>query len=314
MKQPLIVIAGPTATGKSKLAVSLAQKIGGEIISADSMQVYKYMNIGTAKSTTAEMGGIKHHMIDVLLPDDEFSVAVFKEMSIKCIQEVHKKGKIPILVGGTGFYINAVLYNNDFTETTVCEEYRNELYSIAEKEGNEYLHAMLKKIDTKSAESIHFNNVKRVVRAIEFFKQTNGQKMSEHNEHERKRDAFFDTTFVVLNMERSLLYEKINLRVDNMIEAGLLNEVESLLNMGYDEKLVSMQGIGYKEIAGYINGSHSFSEAVEAIKLNTRRFAKRQVTWFKNQTEGLWIDMDKTSQDLALEKILTECKKHNEFL
>ncbi len=292
MKKPLIVIAGPTACGKTESSVLLAKKINGEIISADSMQVYKYMDIGTAKIKEEEKKGIKHYLIDEFYPDEDFSIAIFKERATKYIDEIQKKGKIPILVGGTGFYINSVIYNNDFTKTIKDDAYRKELENLAIDKGNMYLHNMLAKIDYKSSIDIHPNNVKKVIRALEYYKLT-GEQISVHNQREKEKDKAYDTTFFVLNMDRDKLYERINLRVDLMIKAGLVEEVKSLLNKGYKKELVSMQGIGYKEIVAYLEGEYSLDYAIEIIKRDTRHFAKRQITWFKHQAENaIWIDVN----------------------
>ncbi len=290
MKKPLIVIAGPTACGKTASSVLLAKKIDGEIISADSMQVYKYMDIGTAKIKQEETKGIKHYLIDEFYPDEDFSIAVFKEKATQYINEIYNKGKIPILVGGTGFYINSVIYNNDFTETKRDDTYRKELEQLAINKGNDFLHNMLKTVDLKSSEDIHKNNVKKVIRALEYYKLT-GEKISTHNEREKQREKEYNTTFFVLNMDRKKLYDRINLRVDIMIKDGLVDEVKDLLNKGYKKGLVSMQGIGYKEIVKYLEGEYSLDYAIEIIKRDTRHFAKRQLTWFKHQAEeAIWID------------------------
>jgi len=289
--QPLIVIGGATATGKSKLAIELAKQINGEIISADSMQIYRHMNIGTAKPTDEEMSEIKHSMINVVDPDEEFSVAIYKEMCKSCIQSAAKRGKTPILVGGTGFYINAVIYDNEFSEATIDPDYRSNLYALAETKGKKHLHNMLTEIDPKSAAIIHENNVKRVVRAIEFHNQT-GIKMSEHNAKEQTRLPAYDMHFFIASIERKVLYDKINNRVDQMMESGLLEEVRGLLAMGYGENLVSMKGIGYKELIDHINHGVPLEVAVDKLKQNTRHYAKRQLTWFRNQVDvAQWIDM-----------------------
>lgn len=303
MKQKLIVIAGPTATGKSDIAVRLAKKINGEIISADSMQVYKYMDIGTAKITESEMMGVKHYLIDELFPDEAFSVADFKRLAEKYISEIRQKSKTPIIVGGTGFYLNSVLYGNDFSAGEPDEAYRNYLYSLATDSGNGILHKMLSELDPESAASIHQNNVKRVVRALEYYRQT-GRKISEHNADEKKREYKYDISMFILNTERDVLYKRIDKRVDAMLEAGLVHEVETLLSMGYTENLVSMQGIGYCEIVKYLTGGLSFTDAVAMIKRETRRFAKRQLTWFRNQTCGNWINIDETgNKDIIVNDI-----------
>lgn len=293
MKKPLIIIAGPTACGKTDASLLLAKKINGEIISADSMQVYKYMDIGTAKIKTQEMQGIKHYLIDEFLPDEDFSIAKFKELATKYINQIYAKNKIPILVGGTGFYINSVIYNNDFKQTEKDELFRKNLENLAKEKGNLYLHKKLYEIDKESAEKIHPNNLKKVIRAIEFFNQT-GEKISNHNKKEKCKEKAYETTFFILNMPREILYKKINMRVDLMIGNGLINEVKALLNMGYKKELVSMQGIGYKEIISYLEGNISLDEAIYIIKRDTRHFAKRQLTWFNHQVEdGIWLDCSK---------------------
>jgi len=299
--QPLIIIGGATATGKSKIALELAKQINGEIISADSMQVYKYMNIGTAKSSKEEMEAVKHHMVDVATPDEDFSVAKYKEMCKKCIKNITSQGKIPILVGGTGFYINAVIYDNEFSDATVNLDYRNSLYKTEQEKGSEFLHNMLVKIDPESAAQVHHNNVKRVIRAIEFFSIT-GIKMSDHNASEQSRKPVYNTLFFVANIDREALYSKINERVDQMIETGLIEEVRGLLKSGYHQNLSSMQGIGYKEIIPHINEELPFEIAVSNLKRNTRRYAKRQLTWFRNQTDGIWID----TEEKSVEEIINE--------
>ena len=310
MKKPLIVIAGPTACGKTASSVLLAKKINGEIISADSMQVYKYMDIGTAKIKKEEMEGIKHYLIDEFYPDEEFSIAVFKNRATKYIEKIHNKGKIPILVGGTGFYINSVIYNNDFTETKKDDTYRKELEQITIDKGNEFLHNMLKEIDKASAEAIHKNNTKKVIRALEYYKLT-GELISKHNEKEKQKEKAYDTTFFILNMDREKLYNRINLRVDIMIEEGLVEEVKSLLDKGYKKYLISMQGIGYKEIIKYLENQYSLDYAIEIIKRDTRHFAKRQLTWFKHQVEnGIWIDTNCFKEANSLANYMKEVFIH----
>ncbi len=289
-KKTLIVIAGPTACGKTASSVILAKKIGGEIISADSMQVYKYMDIGTAKITENEKEGVPHYLIDEFMPDDEFNIKIFQQRANGYIEKIYKNGHIPILVGGTGFYINSVVYNNNFMETNSDNSIRNELEKEAEKYGAEYLYEKLKSIDFEYAKNIHYNNVKRVIRAIEFYMQT-GCKLSEHNKNEHLKESPYNTAFFVLNMDRQKLYERINLRVDIMLKNGLENEVRKLLEMGYSPDLVSMQGLGYKEMIPYVEGKISLEQAAYEIKKGTRHFAKRQLTWFKHQTNGVWIDI-----------------------
>lgn len=309
MKKPLIVIAGPTACGKTDLSINLAEKIGGEIISGDSMQVYKLMDIGTAKPTAEETRGIPHFLIDELYPDEEYNVMIFQKKAKEYMKEIYDRGHIPIIVGGTGFYINALVYDNDFTEEE-SSSIRDELYRIAETEGKEKLHDMLADIDVEYAKSIHPNNVKRVARAIEYYRLT-GEKMSEHNKSAKEKESPYNTAFFVLNMDRQKLYERIDMRVDIMMENGLENEVRKLIDMGYSPELVSMQGLGYKEFIPYFNGEISLEKAVDDIKKYTRHFAKRQLTWFRRQTEGIWIDMTGGDKEKALSQIINEIEKRN---
>ncbi|MBD8932055.1 MAG: tRNA (adenosine(37)-N6)-dimethylallyltransferase MiaA [Ruminococcus sp.] len=301
MKKPLVILTGPTAVGKTKASIGLAKAIGGEIISADSMQVYKQMDIGSAKIKPSEMDGIPHYLVDILEPDEEFHVVLFQQMAKQAIQKIYEKGKIPILVGGTGFYIQAVLYDIDFSENEKDTSYREELEKLAQTKGAEYLHDLLREVDEKSAQDIHANNVKRVIRALEYFHQT-GEKISEHNEEQRKKVSPYNFSYFVLNDERAHLYEKINLRVDQMINEGLVREVQSLKEKGYTRDMVSMQGLGYKEMLDYLDNKCSLEEAVEIIKRDTRHFAKRQITWFKRESDVTWID--KKEYDYNEERIL----------
>lgn len=307
-KKPLIVLTGPTAVGKTKLSISLAKAIGGEIISADSMQVYRGMDIGSAKIKTEEMDGVLHHLIDVLDPADEFNVVIFQKMCKEAMSEIYKRGHIPILTGGTGFYIQAVLYDIDFTETEEDTSYREELEALAQKKGAEYLHQMLQQVDPKAAEEIHANNVKRVIRALEFHKQT-GCRISEHNEKERQKESSYTSCYFVLNDDREKLYERIDKRVDEMLTEGLVEEVKGLRAKGFTKDMVSMQGLGYKEILAYLNGECSLEEAIYIIKRDTRHFAKRQITWFKREKEVIWVNKpdfaydDKVILAYMLEKI-----------
>lgn len=301
MKKPLVILTGPTAVGKTKASIGLAKAIGGEIISADSMQVYKQMDIGSAKIKPSEMDGIPHYLVDILEPDEEFHVVLFQQMAKQAIQKIYEKGKIPILVGGTGFYIQAVLYDIDFSENEKDTSYRKELEKLAQTKGAEYLHDRLREVDEKSAQDIHANNVKRVIRALEYFHQT-GEKISEHNEEQRKKVSPYNFSYFVLNDERAHLYEKINLRVDQMINEGLVREVQSLKEKGYTRDMVSMQGLGYKEMLDYLDNKCSLEEAVEIIKRDTRHFAKRQITWFKRESDVTWID--KKEYDYNEERIL----------
>ena len=301
MKKPLVILTGPTAVGKTKASIGLAKAIGGEIISADSMQVYKQMDIGSAKIKPSEMDGIPHYLVDILEPDEEFHVVLFQQMAKQAIQKIYEKWKIPILVGGTGFYIQAVLYDIDFSENEKDTSYREELEKLAQTKGAEYLHDRLREVDEKSAQDIHANNVKRVIRALEYFHQT-GEKISEHNEEQRKKVSPYNFSYFVLNDERAHLYERINLRVDQMINEGLVREVQSLKEKGYTRDMVSMQGLGYKEMLDYLDNKCSLEEAVEIIKRDTRHFAKRQITWFKRESDVTWID--KKEYDYNEERIL----------
>lgn len=307
MKKPLVILTGPTAVGKTKASIGLAKAIGGEIISADSMQVYKQMDIGSAKIKSAEMEGVPHYLVDVLEPDDEFHVVRFQQMAKQAMCEIYEKGKIPILVGGTGFYIQAVLYDIDFSENEKDTSYRDKLEYLAQTKGAAYLHERLMEVDEKSAKDIHANNVKRVIRALEYFHQT-GEKISEHNEEQRSKKSPYNFAYFVLNDERSHLYERINLRVDQMITEGLVEEVQSLKDKGYTKDMVSMQGLGYKEMLDYLDGKYSLEQAVEIIKRDTRHFAKRQITWFKREVDVTWIDKNEYAYDekKILEAMLLE--------
>jgi len=301
-KKPLIVIAGPTATGKSALAMELAEIINGEIVSADSMQVYKRMDIGTAKPSPADLARIEHHMIDVVEPDHDFNAAIFHNMAKKAIADIYDRGKVPILTGGTGFYINALIYKSEF-------EYYAEMKSDHKEELGEHspeiLFAKLLEIDPEYAKTTHMNNVKRVIRALEYHKETS-EKFSTYNQRSKdSRTPAYDFKFFVLNRERELLYAGINVRVDEMIERGLIEEVESLLKSGLTEFMTSMQGLGYKEICAYLLGRASKDEAIEMLKQGTRRFAKRQITWFKHQAEGEWIDVDSMGMMEIVKKVIS---------
>lgn len=287
MKQPLIIITGPTAVGKTEASILLAKKINGEIISADSMQVYKGMDIGTAKITKDEMMGVPHHLIDILSPQQEFNVYTFQQLAKAAADDICRRGKIPILTGGTGFYIQALLYGISFKEEE--NTYRLELEKLLQEKGNLYLHSMLKELDPVSADIIHPNNVKRVIRALEFYQET-GEPISKHNETERQKESQFQSVYFVLHMPREQLYERINIRVDKMLEDGLIKEVLSLKEMGIKKNMTSMQGIGYKEVLDYLNGETSYEDMVYLLKRDTRHFAKRQLTWFKREKDVIWMD------------------------
>lgn len=295
-KKKLVILTGPTAVGKTELSIALAAKIGGEIISADSVQVYKHMDIGSAKIKPEEMQGIPHHLIDVLEPNIEFNVVLFQKMAQAAMKDIYKKGKIPIIVGGTGFYIQAILYNVDFTDSEDNHELREKYERIANEKGSTYLHELLRKVDEQSAEAIHKNNVKRVVRALEYYELT-GRKISEHNEAEREKKSPYDFSYLVLNDRRERLYERIEKRVDMMIEEGLVEEVEKLLKKGVSRESTAMQALGYKEIYGYLKGEYDLDRAVYLIKRDTRHFAKRQITWFKRERDITWIPKDAFGYD-----------------
>lgn len=291
MKMPLILIAGPTACGKTDVSVKLAQKINGSIISADSMQVYKYMDIGTAKIREDEKLGIKHYLIDEIYPDDKFSVAVFQKMAKNAYNKILEEGKNPIMVGGTGFYLNAFLYDNDFSSEENNSTYRDKLYQLLDTNGKKYIYNLLLQTDSEYANCVHINNTKKVIRALEYYYET-GEKFSDYNKREKLRKPLYYHKLFILNMDRNKLYDRINYRVDKMIEEGLVKEVENLLKT-YSPELVSMQGLGYKEIVGYLNNEYSLDEAIYILKRDTRHFAKRQLTWFKHQCDGIWLDVDK---------------------
>ena len=305
MKKPLIILTGPTAVGKTKASIALAKAVGGEIISADSMQVYKYMDIGSAKIRPEEMQGVKHYLVDVLEPDEDFHEVKFQQMAKEAMKKIYAKGKIPIIVGGTGFYIQAILNDIDFTENNEDTPYRSELDAIAKEQGNEVLHQMLAEVDPESAQAIHANNVKRVIRALEFYKQT-GQKISDHNEKERAKESPYNFCYFVLNDERDTLYDRIELRIDQMLEEGLIEEVQALKDRGYTRDMVSMQGLGYKEILDYLNGVCTLEEAIYILKRDTRHFAKRQLTWFRREREVIWINKNEYQHDeeVILNRIL----------
>lgn len=286
---PLIIISGPTSVGKTSLSIELAKIIGGSIISADSMQVYKGMDIGTAKVTLKERQGIPHYLIDVLDPSDDFNIVAFKEMALASIDEIRGFGRIPIIVGGTGFYIQSVLYDIDFTEQDEDYEYRRELTELINEQGGRFVHKMLEDFDPQAALRIHYNDHKRMIRALEYYKQT-GQRISDHNTGEHSKSSPFDYCYFVLTDDRQKIYERINERVDEMIGSGLVDEVKGLLSDKVRPESISMQGIGYKEIISYLDGKMTLAESVDLIKKNTRHFAKRQLTWFKRERNVIFID------------------------
>lgn len=308
----MVILTGPTAVGKTALSIELAKRINGAVISADSMQVYKHMDIGSAKILPEEMQGIPHYMIDELEPEEEFHVVRFVEMAKKYLAEIYAAGKIPIIAGGTGFYIQALLYDIDFTDQKSDEAYRSRLETLAKEQGREKLHEMLREVDPASAEAIHANNMKRVIRALEFYHLT-GKRISEHNEQERKKSSPYNFAYFVLTDDRAKLYERIDKRVDHMIEQGLVDEVQKLKEMGCHRDMVAMQGLGYKEILAYLDSELTLEEAVYIIKRETRHFAKRQLTWFKREREVFWVEKDAYNyqEDKMLEDIITVLQQKN---
>lgn len=312
-KKPLLILTGPTAVGKTALSIQLAKAVGGEIVSADSMQVYRHMDIGSAKVTEEEMEGIPHYLIDVLDPQDDFNVATFQTLACQAMDEIYSRGNIPIITGGTGFYIQALLYDIDFKENNEKNPIRKELEQLAKELGDKApgtLHEKLSHIDPEAARQIHANNIKRVIRAIEYFKQT-GEKISEHNEEMHQKESPYNFLYYVLTRDRKTLYERIDKRVDIMIANGLVKEIEKLKAMGCHRGQTSMQGLGYKEILDYLDGSCTLDEAVYILKRDTRHFAKRQLTWFRRERDVRWLDLDRYqgNTDLILKDILKDCEE-----
>ncbi len=295
MKKPLIILTGPTAVGKTELSIRLAKELNGEIISADSMQVYRRMDIGTAKIKPEEMDGVPHHLIDILDSKEDFNIYLFQKYAKAAMEQIYDRGKIPIIVGGTGFYIQSIIYDIEFNDEDNSgneSAYRKELNDYYEKNGASKLHELLREVDPVSADTIHENNVKRVIRALEFFKENN-YPISKHNEEQKLKESPYNFAYFVLNQNRDILYDRIEKRIDIMINEGLVDEVKSLLGYGCTPDMVSMQGIGYKEIIPYIEGKCSLEEAVYILKRDTRHFAKRQLTWFRREREVIWVDKDK---------------------
>lgn len=308
--KPLVILTGPTAVGKTALSIKLASEIGGEIISADSMQVYRQMDIGSAKIKPEEMGGIPHHLIDILEPEEEFNVCLFEKLALEAMEQIYERGHIPVVVGGTGFYIQALLYQIDFTEEETDTAYRDKLWRLGEEKGNHYLHELLRKVDPKSAEEIHENNRKRVIRALEFYENC-GKPISTHNKEQRQKTSAYNSCYFVLTDDRKKLYERIESRVDQMLSKGLVDEVRTLKERGCNASMVSMQGLGYKEILEYLDGRCSLLEAVEKIKKETRHFAKRQLTWFRREKDVIWLDKQVFAydEDAVLSCILENLRK-----
>lgn len=297
-KIPLIILTGPTAVGKTDLSIKLSKSLNAEIISADSMQIYKYMDIGSAKVTKEEMDGVIHYMIDEVTPDIPFSVSEFQMRSEKYIEEINKKGKNVLITGGTGLYLNSLIYNMDFAKSNANNEIREKLEQELKENGIDYMHEKLRGLDEEAANRIHKNNTKRVIRAIEVC--MSGQKMNDFSKDLRYNEKY-KPIIIVLNRDREVLYQRINKRVDIMLENGLLDEVKELLKMGYTKDMISMQGIGYKEMIKYLDGEYTYDEAIEIIKRDSRRYAKRQLTWFKRYQDAKWFDLDKY-QDIEILK------------
>ncbi|PEF32859.1 tRNA (adenosine(37)-N6)-dimethylallyltransferase MiaA [Bacillus wiedmannii] len=310
-REKVAVIIGPTAVGKTKLSIDLAKALNGEIISGDSMQIYRTMDIGTAKVTKEEMDGIPHYMVDIKNPEDSFSVAEFQERVRKHIREITERGKLPIIVGGTGLYIQSVLFDYQFTDDAGDTIYREQMEKLALERGVEYVHKKLQEVDPESAERIHANNVRRVIRALEIF-HTAGEKMSDQLE-KQENELLYDVSLIGLTMDREMLYDRINLRVDIMMDQGLLEEVEGLYNRGIRD-CQSIQAIGYKEIYDYFEDRVSLEEAVSQLKTNSRRYAKRQLTWFRNKMDVTWFDVtggEKTSEILRYIEGKLQLKSNN---
>lgn len=307
----LVILTGPTAVGKTELSIKLAKEINGEIISADSIQVYKGFNIGSAKITKSEMEGIPHHLIDILEPRDSFNIALFKKMAKEAVMDIQSRNKIPLVTGGTGFYIQSLLYDIDFSEEKE-DGYREKLEELLHKKGTVYMHSMLNDIDPEAATQIHPNNSKRVIRAIEYYHQT-GEKISIHNKRESVKTSPYNFAYFVLNCDRNLLYKRIEKRIDVMLGQDLIGEVRNLVDKyQLTPDMVSMQGLGYKEIYEYICGNITLDEAIAILKRDTRHFAKRQLTWFKREKDVIWIDkaiLDSSEKQLAyIKKILIDKK------
>ncbi|MBU3092203.1 tRNA (adenosine(37)-N6)-dimethylallyltransferase MiaA [Clostridium sp. CF011] len=304
----LFILAGPTAVGKTEISIKLAQKLKGEIISADSMQIYKCMDVGSAKISFEEMSGVPHHLIDIIEPSEEFSVAEFKERAESAIEDISNKNKLPMLVGGTGFYINSLIYNYSFAHTNKDEEYREYLTKLSDEKGNDYVHSLLKDIDEESYNKLYPNDLKRVIRALEVYK-VSGKPMSEFKSEQNILDIPYNVHYFVLNMDRQKLYSRINQRVDIMFENNLIDEVIKLKDMGYNSDMQSMKGIGYKEVLYYLNGEISLNEAIEMIKQGSRNYAKRQLTWFRKDPRVTWINKDDFSSDDEIVEYIADMSK-----
>ncbi len=312
-RKPLIILTGPTAVGKTDLSIKLAKAVDGEIISADSMQVYKRMDIGTAKVTESEMQGVPHHLIDFLDFDENFDAFTFQRLAKNALEEIYKRGHIPIVCGGTGFYIQGLLYDIEYNEEAVDTKLREELSKKADEEGPKALHLMLKDLDPVSYESIPYQNVKRVIRALEYV-MTTGEMISSHNEKMHEKESAYNFAYFVINNDRNILYDRINLRVDKMMEAGLLDEVKALLLDGLKEDSTAGAAIGYRELIHYLNGECTLAEAVDEIKQNSRHYAKRQLTWFRREKEVIWLDRTELKTDDAMLDYILKILKEKEII
>ncbi len=309
-KKNMVILTGPTAVGKSDLSIALAKALDTGIISADSMQVYKHMDIGSAKITPEEMCGVEHALIDVYEPDEPFHVVQFQHDAKAAMEHLWAENKLPLIVGGTGFYIQALLYDIDFTQGDADLRLRRKYEQMAADEGAQALHERLTKVDPQAAAQIHANNIKRVIRALEFYEKT-GTPISAHNETERAKESPYGFAYFVLTDRREHLYERIDARVDAMMSQGLLDEVKRLRDMGYTRDMVSMQGLGYKELLAYLDGECTLDEAVYIIKRDTRHFAKRQLTWFRRERDVIWVDKSEFDydEDRILSYMLKEIEK-----
>lgn len=297
MKKKILVLGGPTAVGKTELSIDLAKRLNGEIISADSMQIYKYMDIGSAKVTIDEMQGVKHYLVDEVTPDYVFSVSEFQKRADDYIEKINDENKRVLVTGGTGLYLNSLIYNMDFAKSDANNELREKLRIELEENGIDYMHNKLKELDHEAAQRIHKNNTKRVIRALEVY--LSGEKMNDFSK-DLKFNEKYNPIIIVLNREREHLYERINKRVDIMMDNGLIDEVKNLLKMGYTKDMISMQGIGYKEIIKYLDGEYTLDEAIDIIKRDSRRYAKRQLTWFRRYDDAKWFNLDEYSDSQVL--------------
>lgn len=306
-KNKLIILSGPTAVGKTSLSLELAKHLNGEIISCDSMQIYKFMDIGSAKISKEDMGGVPHHMVDIIHPKESFTVADFKHEASLIIEDIYSRGKVPILVGGTGLYIDSIICNLSFTDGYKDSNYREYLENLSKEKGKEFLHHMLEEVDPVSATNIHYNNVKRVIRALEVYHIT-GKPFSTYNIGPSKYHVPYDVYYYVITMDRQKLYDNINKRVDYMVAQGLLDEVKFLHSIGLNENMQSMKGIGYKEMLWYLEGKISLEKAIDMIKQGSRNYAKRQLTWFRKDNRVVYLDKDILTEEEILNKILDDTR------